>query len=601
MLAAVLVASGAGQVPAGAAEDWAPPVLTSPAPDALLVGTAELTATSESPYVVFELVNSQNVVRRTPVAAGEDGVFRDTLPTVGLYARFTAQVRACSAASVESCTTASEPIPVRGLLPDLDITQRLASWVIDPTVVPKVSLRVSGLAGSPATVDGGVIRRTVHDGDLLDIDLTRVSSARIDVWLQQCNPLNEGACVKTGTYLIVRRAPALELWGPSTMLVSQNGDGLWETATSQVELDGDVPVTARWRIISARGVTVAGPYEFSADEIRQGRTRHGPSWHDVGIHVVIDPRARLGRPLAAGEYRFEVETTAAVEGFTKSVRKSETLYVSNAAPITRLTPKTPVFYPQAVAATNVPRVLELSPRVDYYEARLTSFRYRVLTSDGKPLGDPVSDVGWDQPVIAWDGAIRRSGRPTTTAPAGTYRIELIRTIMTGVGVEMKDVYGPVSAPFTLRRGYPDSAEASVAASARSSWQRTAVKRNARVQRGKQGAMRFVRTATGQGAGRVTSVHSVRIPRDRIKDRRMRIRLRGAWGNRRDVTIAVVAPWGETFSRRALTRGRRHIEVAVPERWVRADGRLRFKVQWKGTKPARLDRFVISYSKYDLTP
>ncbi|WP_262850802.1 hypothetical protein [Mumia quercus] len=114
-MAAAIVASGAGQVPAGAAEDWAPPVLTSPAPDTLLVGTAELTATSESPYVVFELTNSGvTLVRRTPVAAGEDGVFRDTLPTVGIGYRFRAQARACSDATLESCTTASEPVMVRG-------------------------------------------------------------------------------------------------------------------------------------------------------------------------------------------------------------------------------------------------------------------------------------------------------------------------------------------------------------------------------------------------------------------------------------------------------------------------------------------------------
>ncbi|WP_167005199.1 hypothetical protein [Mumia sp. ZJ430] len=597
LTAAVLVASGAGPVSAGAAEDWAAPVLTPPAPDTLLTGTAELTATSESPYVVFELATSASstwIVRRTPVAAGPDGNFRDTLPTAGLPPRFVAWVRACSDASLESCTTVSEPVPVRGPRPTLTPTKPLPS-VIDPSVTKQVSLRVTGLGGSPATVDGDVTSRQVHDGDVIDVAISSTSSVDLFVSLRQCNSLNGQVCERTGLSLTVRKEPDLTLWGPSTMLLSQNGDGLWETATSQVSLDSRTPLTARWRIISAAGATVAGPYEFSADQIREAR--NPAPW---GTRILIDPKERLGRPLPAGEYRFEVETTATAPDFKKSTRKSETLFISNAAPMTRLTPKTSVFYPQAVAATGVPRVMELSPRIDSYEARLTGFRFRVLTADGKPLGDPIGGIGWDQPVIAWDGAIRREGRPATTAPEGTYRIELIRTIRTGAGVDESDVYGPVSAPFTLRRGYPDSVTRSVAASARSSWQRTAVKQNARVQRGKHGVLRFRRKAAGKGAARVTSVHSVRIPRDRLKDRRMRIRLHGAWGNPGDVKIAVIAPWGETLQRRALTRNRRHLEVAVPERWVRADGRLRFAVQWKGTKPARLDRVVVRYRRYDLT-
>ncbi|MBW9204867.1 hypothetical protein KV097_02840 [Mumia sp. zg.B17] len=602
--AAVLVASGAGQVPAGAAETAvsgsAPPVLTSPAAESEVGGTAELAATSESPYVVFELATSASsswIVRRTPVAAGADGIFRGTLPTAGLPPRFVAWVRACSDASLESCTTASEAVPVLGLRPTLTPTKPLPS-VIDPSVIKRVSLRATGLGGFPATVDGGVRSRQVRDGDVIDVDIPSTSSVDVYVSLQQCSPLNAAVCEGAGLSLRVRKEPDITLSSPGPMLLSQNGDGLWETATSHVSLDSRTPLTARWRIISTAGATVAGPYEFTADEIRAGQ--FGGNWAGTNLRVLIDPKARLGRPLPAGEYRFEVEVTATATDFTKSARKSVPLFVSNAAKITSLTPTTPFFYPFAGVGpgSGVPTVMRFSPALDPIEARYGDIRYRILASNGKPLGGSTPLLGIAG-ALEWNGRYWKDG-VATVAPSGRYRLELVRTRnCTHTGCEY--VYGPVSAPFTVRATPPKLIKTTVRASARSTLKRTLVKRNARVKRARHGNVRFVRKAGGRGLGRVTTLHSLRIPGDRNRDLwfAARVRLRGTWGTQNDIRIAVVTPRGRTLPFRHLPSTRRHLAFDAAEREVGADGRLRLKVIWKGKKPVRLDQFVVTYRKYDL--
>lgn len=591
--------SGAGQGPAsaaeGAADDWAPPVLTSPAPDTQTGGTAEFTATSESPYVVFELGPAAGpIVRRTPVAADEDGVFRDALPTVGIGARFAARVRACADASVESCTTVSAAVPVRGLLPQLRRSAPWSSWVVDPTVVSAVSLRATDLGGHPATVSGAVPRGEVRDGDLVDVDVSAISSADLLVSLQQCSPLNDLVCTRTGVELTVRTGPNLSVSG-SGLFVSPNGDGLWGTATSHVQLDADIPVTARWRVLSTAGRPVAGPFEFSSGELDAATRPY--QW----AAIVIDLRKRLARPLPSGEYRFEVETTATVTGFTKSTRKSVPLAVSDAPPVTRLTPTTRFFYPFAAvsAGSGVPTTMRMSPALDPYEVKFGGYFYRILRSDGRPLGGSTELISV-RDALTWNGYYWRDGLHVP-APAGTYRIELVRTPPC-VGGVCERVYGPVSAPFTLRDGTPDRVNASVAASARSTWRRTVVKRGAKVHRVKGGAVRFTRKAGRQGAAKVTTLHSVRVPADRERDSWFpsRVRLRGAWGNTGDLRVAVVTPKGRTLRYQSPTRSRRYLDFEVHERWVRSDGQMRFKVRWKGKKPARLDRFVVTYSRYDLS-
>lgn len=577
--------------------EWAPPVLTSPAPESEVGGAVELTATSESPYVVFELgPPSGPIVRRSPVAADEDGVFRDTLPTVGLNVRFRAQVRACADLDLESCTTVSEYVVLHGQWPHLVVTGPRPSTVIDPSVTDQVSLRATNLGDFPATASGdGVPTREVREGDLVDIDVSRMSNTQLLVSLQQCNPLNALACVETRINLSVRTAPDLTVSGHE-LFVSPNGDGFSDTATAIVQLDRVVPVTARWRVASRSGATVAGPYEFSAAEL-DGATSGYQTW----AQIVIDLRKRLVRPLPSGEYRFEVETTAAVAGFTKSARKSVPLFVSSAAPITKLTPTTRFFYPHSGIdpRSGVPTRMAMSPALDAYEARFGRVYYRILASDGRPLGGSTPLIpAWDG--LTWNGSYWRDGL-YVTAPAGTYRIELVRARPCVADVCEK-VYGPVSAPFALRGGSPPLVDVARSASARSSRQRTVKKRYVRIHRGKRGLLRYEPRRGPKRAGIVTTIHSVRVAANRGRDSWLPhdVRLRGSWGNPSDIDIAVVTPNGRTLPYAHLNRARRHVRFSVEERWIHADGRLRFKVRWKGTKPARLDRFVVRSRRYDLT-
>ncbi|WP_262850801.1 hypothetical protein [Mumia quercus] len=422
------------------------------------------------------------------------------------------------------------------LTPSLTATDPLPP-VIDPTIVKRVSLRATDLGGLTATVDGAVSPREVREGDVVEVDLSGSSRADLVVSLKQCNPLSAMVCATRTGALTVRTSPNLTLRG-WTLFVSPNGDGFDDTATSRVELDPRLPVTARWRIRSTAGATVAGPYEFSAAEIAAGTTDEAD--------IVIDLRKRLGRSLRTGEYRFEVETTGASPGFTKSTRKSVPLFVSSAPPITTLSPATSFFYPFAAvgSGSGVPTVMTFRPALDAYEARYGTLGYRILASNGLPLGGTTQHLDVRN-SLAWDGYYRRDGR-YTAAPAGTYRIELYRT--RSCTPECERVYGPVSAPFTLRDRTPRLVHRSVTATARSTWKRTAAKRNARVKRGKQGALRFERKAP-HGAGMVKTVHSVRLPDSRDRDSWVpfRVRLRGSWGNADDVRVAVISPQGKTVA------------------------------------------------------
>jgi hypothetical protein len=591
VVAAVLAGTGTWHGSASAEETLPAPVLTSPSPEAVVGTVVDLAATSESPFVVFELGYSWGAVRRAPVAAGEDGIFRDTLPTIGLQSEFAVRVRACADASLASCTTPSATTRVSHTVARLVATETWPS-VLDPADVERVSLRVTDLVGSAGTVSGaGLPSTTVHDGDVVNVDVPALSDGTYYVTLVQCNPLNESVCTRSPRRLLVRRAPHLYVFGPE-LFVSQNGDGLWETATAQVFVDPDLTVSARWWIISAAGVTVAGPYELSEDEIAPGRAD--------GAQVVIDPRARLGHPLPAGRYRFEVETTSTVAGFAKSARESLPLLVSNAARITKLTPTTPAFYARS-GVPGVPDAIRFGPRLDPDEVRLGSIGYRIRKENGRLLGYPGQwfIVAPDDPVVTWDGTTYEDGHHPGTAPEGTYRIELIRQRTNEEG-QFETVYGPVSAPFVLHRDLPPIVRARATATARATWQRTLLERGAQARVGAgDGSLRFHPRPRRQGTGLVTTLHAVRVPTQRLEGFDLGLRLSGAWGRSPDVDVRVATPGGRTVSASLLTRSTTALDFVVRSRWVGADGRLRFKVRWRGDERVRMDKVVVGYRKYDL--
>lgn len=585
LVVALVVAEVPLRTPAQAGTGGSAPVVTSPSAGDLVSGDATFTATSESPFVIFELESGGRAARGTPVAPGADGVFRDVLPTVGLGS-FSVRARACSDADLLSCTVAGEAVSVRRVHAWLGRTETWPS-VLDPTVLGQVSLRATDLGGYSATVTGlpGVANGQVHDGEVVDVDLSSIGDGDYEFWLRQCNPLNTLICTTRGGSLLVRRAPYLAVSGPD-LFVSQNGDGFWETAATEVFLDKDVSVTARWRITS-RGVTVAGPYEFSSEAISQARSGGGTT-------IEVDPRAKLGHSLPAGEYRFEVEATASESDFTKSKRVSVQMHVSNAAPVTKLTPNARVIYPEDIHP-GVAHTLRVSPRFDVGEARYGGMGFRILQRDGQPLGGPTSwwEVDPVNPVITWDGRYYKNGegRPVP-APEGTYRVELMRFQGWGPGVS-----GPVSAPFTLSRRQRDSVERAVVKTARASLLRTLVRHDARVRVDGHGSLRFERLPGSPSAPLVTTLHTVRVPAH--LGRSVALRVRGAWGVSRDVDLEVVTPTGRTIPLDTfITRSRASVGIGIRNKWIRADGTVRFRFSWRGHRPAHMDKIVVRYWQLD---
>jgi hypothetical protein len=94
---------------------------------------------------------------------------------------------------------------------------------------------------------------------------------------------------------------------------------------------------------------------------------------------------------------------------------------------------------------------------------------------------------------------------------------------------------------------------------------------------------------------VTTLHTVRVP-THFK-RSAQLRVRGAWGNTRDIDLEVVTPTGgsiriDTF----ITYSRTSLGIGIQNRWIRADGTMRFRFRWHGSRPARMDKVVVRYWK-----
>lgn len=464
------------------------------------------------------------------------------------------------------------------------------SAVVDPSVVDSFTLRARVLAGGTATATGeGIATEEVRDGHPVEVDVTGEQSG--DRWftLRQCNPLNATACSTFTTEVQIRERPDLYVATGGPLGLSQNGDGLWETEIAHVQLDYDVPVSARWWIVGPRGGAVMGPVDLGPEQVAEGR--------GLGTRVVIDPRAELGRPLPAGHYRFVVESTSLVPGFAKTARQSFPLAVSDARPLKALEPDTPVFYPDAGSESGVPDAVRF--QLDRYEITFGGFDYRVLRKDGTPLADPDQwFLGPSDPAIVWagqywDGKWRQ-------APAGTYRIEVRRTEhQPGT---TRQVTGLVSAPFRLRNGMPAAVDATSRGSARATWRGTRRRDGASVRPGSGGALHIERRRGRRGVGWTTTLHTLRLAPDRdLSEYRIRVRLHGEWERLRHVTtmVALNHRGQEREVGTVVSRSRRRLVWEVPERLVRPDGRLRLRIRWKVLEPARLDGIVAAYRRYPI--
>jgi hypothetical protein len=423
--------------------------------------------------------------------------------------------------------------------------------------------------------------QTVINDQIVTLDLTALADGNYELSLTRCR--ESDGCLSVSRDLLVRRKPFAHVWG-SDVLLNENGDGLWESATPRVQLDPDVEVAAEWSVRAGTQL-VAGPFALTPEQIDLART----SGAGAGVPVNAET---IGKQLPAGDYWFEVQATATEADFTKAAVARWAIHVSSAPAITALTPKASVFYPRDDYAGVAHRAV-LSPRLGGRVVEYGVGSFEVLNADDQVLGSWLIDP--KDPVIRWDGwyYLPTGGSPRL-APAGTYRIRL------NVWDDDEQQDGLVSSPFRLSRSYRTLVQAVSTHSAAATRTATLAQVEARV-RAQDGSLRY-RYLPGAGPHRgplVRTAHRVRVPSDYVSSPILRVR--GMWEQSTDLDVEIVTPSGrivdiDVFG--SLTR--RRLEVTLAQRWIQPDGTVRFRLVWRGYGTARVDRVAVSRWKYRWT-
>ncbi|WP_109509433.1 hypothetical protein [Nocardioides speluncae] len=275
-LGLVLAATLATAVPPSYADEPLPiPTITSPTQEEPVGNEVTVAATaSGAPYGLFELRHSYDqAIRHAPVTSGPDGTFTDTLPTKGLGSIFHVTARACRTSSVDSCHDRGAELYLRRTpLPAVTTGE---GWrdVVDTTTVGTVPVVVPDTAGLDVFLYTPKGRFAATPAGPRQIDVAGIEDGYTSVGIGQCSDLNPDVCTKRGIRFLVRRAPhASFVWHDS--VISQNRDGICDTARYQLRLDPDLPVLARWRVLSG-STTVVGPIDYSTSEVAQARQLGG--------------------------------------------------------------------------------------------------------------------------------------------------------------------------------------------------------------------------------------------------------------------------------------------------------------------------------------
>ncbi|KRA31300.1 hypothetical protein ASD81_17795 [Nocardioides sp. Root614] len=349
-------------------------------------------------------------------------------------------------------------------------------------------------------------------------------------------------------------APWLVVYTPDPLL-NENGDGYWDSATVEVGTNAD---TAHWAL--STGGQVVAEADLTETELASAHT-----WDRASLPV---SSTTTGVTLAAGTYTFTV--TATTTG-GESTTSSTNLYVSTAAPLTPWVPSAAVLYPHDYYP-GVAHSITLRHGVDATIAEWGWPRFELIGPDGVRV---LWSIDQHDPLLHWDGLIPApSGSSTVQAPAGTYRARL----------QLQDngitTYGPMSQPFTLSWGYRTTVKVTNRRTAVATRTATLTQRHARV-RAVDGSLRYRSFRTDwPEQPLVRTAHRVRIPSNRVADGPVLLIIRGRWQDELDPDFEIVTPSGrvrnidmyEAVSLRSRV-------VAIPRRWIRADGTVRFRLLW----------------------
>lgn len=579
-LGLVLAGSLAAAVPSYADDPLPTAAITSPAEAETVGDSVTVTATAPgAPYVRFGLKNFQdwNVARKSPVPAGPDGTFSDTLPTKGLRAAFHLTAQACRTADISSCEGIELSHYVkRAPLPAVTAGE---GWreAVEPSAATTVPVVVPDTTGLDVFLYSPNGRTAPGSPGPRNITVARPGEGWLSIGIGQCSDLNPAVCVGRGVQVLVRKAPHARFLSQENFL-SQNGDGLWEAADYTLMLDLDLPVKARWWLL--RGTTtVMGPVDYSKQDVWNAR-RIG------GADLTFDPRALLGRQLPAGSYRFEVEVIPdQVVGYQKRTRVSFPLRVANAPADWRMRTDRPVVYPRD--DTGAGPTVRLLHSIGDDELRYGDYLYRVVNADGRMI-DGWYRLGSAAQRVTWDGT--RRGVPL---PAGRYRFEV--RACDNVGCEQRRVSQSPYFIVSHRRRVYQLTMTDPSRATNSLVRKTRLK-HGRIVRGPRGSIDYIGTESGLVRPDLRTLHSIKLPRDRMS--LAHIRISGSWRKYYGPTVHVIDK-----------RGRRHeidvwdhlkagnVQFTLKERFVRADRSVRFEIGVENNGRTRVRALRIGYTRY----
>ncbi len=356
------------------------------------------------------------------------------------------------------------------------------------------------------------------------------------------------------TLLGASPASAAPLWlhVTSEPLLSENGDGYWDSATVVVSTNADA---AHW-VLTGLGKTVAEG-DLTDAQLQAARVGH-PAQIEVSSAIT-------GAPIAAGTYRITVTATAADQA---PMTQGGSIHVSTGRPLTPMARSAAVIFPNDYNP-GVAHEIAFRHGLDATTLAHGGVRFEVLGPGGVRYGP--WNVDPRDPYLRWNGMDRDQD---TVAP-GAYWMRL--TITDG-GTKA----GPLSQPFGVSRAYRVRAVQTITQRANATRSATLTQRHARL-RIVDGSLRYRRTtANWRKKSLVRTAHGVRIPSNRIPGTRALLIVRGRWKHS-DVDLEVVAPDGRVRNLDVYDEGGPgYLGFKIPPSLIRPDGTVRFRVLWTGT-------------------
>lgn len=424
VLTLTMISSGADAV-----EPPAPPVINFAGQ--VNARTISFVATSAAPYVLFRLSNSSYgpYVTTTPVAADEDGKFRDEISSRGLNRQSYATAVNCESAAVESCSSQASDWHLAGRTGTVQLsTTDNPKQAVDP-VVADAHIVVPDVGDDHPwlTVIGGPVTRRlaqVESGEHT-VDVSDLPDGDYRLWLTRCSALNPQVCDEpvwvAGVWeasgrpvLAVRRTmyPQLQVLNEGYVAyVNPNRDGFADRARFRLAPDHAVAATSgSWRLVDGTGKTRIWPRALTSAALAGDEP------------IVVDPIS-AGLRLADGSYRIRVVVTGTVSGATKVATLEREIRVRNSHSLVGVRTTRSTFYP---VRDHYRDTIMIDPSFNLGYAASTD----VLRADGTVVRRHRSTHG------SWGGR-SESGR---LLAEGRYRI---RVRMESPNGERKDFYTPL--------------------------------------------------------------------------------------------------------------------------------------------------------------